>query len=195
MLTAKSYRGVLRKPLLIPVGLYEVCRHTFYDYPKTVFTSVTDKKMYEPLKLVLEKRLSHSIAISEVVGAVGTFTAITICKRYMGQYGVSDYISSVVGDPVGNYVFAVGSFLLSYIGLSKSAEGYSARQAFEDGLRMVRNFVPTALAIYIGEAPLIAGLIKAGFSADIAAPMVYLLDISITTGLSKKIGEKEITIR
>jgi len=179
-----AYGQLVRHPKRIPLGVYHVLKDTFYELPKQIITH-----QEEPDKTkALETKVSQALAISEVVGIGGTFAGVNLFK----QLGADDYTATIVGGIAGNYLSAVVSFLGSYLGLSRSVRDYSLGEATIDCLKMARNVLPTAIAVYASEAPLQAGLLALGLSPNAATTINTILGTALFTGAAKSVSDQEL---
>lgn len=180
----RAYGELLSHPQRIPLGVYHVLKDTFYELPKQLITGKENPNRAE----ALETKISQALAISEVVGTGGTFAGVNLFK----WLGADDYTATIVGGISINYLSAVLSFLGSYIGLSRRLPGYSSREALIDGLKMVRNCLPAALAIYASGSPLQAGLLALGLGPNATTAINVAIGTALFTGAAKDVSDQEL---
>lgn len=184
--TGRSYKAIAKHPLLIPKGCYETLKDTFYELPRSLLRSDEGKTDQQKL----DEKLSQALSISEVIGVPGTYAGIFAAKLL----GADDYTAGLVGGTLGNYVTAAGSFIATYLTLSRKVEGYSKKQAIKDSLKMVRNVLPVAAAVYATQGPAYSLEIALGLSPNAAATINYGLFSGIFTGTAKQVSKQEIIV-
>ena len=176
----KLYGNVLRRPGLIIRGCAEVVGDLI-AIPLKLVHLLAAKKSERELPAQLKESASLSLAISEVAAVPGTFAGIALVNALTEN----PYLAGSVGAIAGSYVAAVLSYVLSYMALSRKGQGYSLEQSVKDGFRVIRDCVPASAAIYAINSPSILGLMKLGFTENIAALIVTIWGTILFSGIAK----------
>ena len=176
--TGKLYFDVIKNPSLLAKGAYQVVRDIVYELPKSL---ISNKFKKEDLEKRLNENASQALTLSEVATIPGTFIGVYLLKIL----GADDYTASVIGGDVGNYVSGALSYLLAYTLLTRRNKGYSVKEAFVDSCRVAKDCFPAAMALYLGDAPTISGLLAAGLPRNLAVGLNLALGMIIFTGVVK----------
>ena len=183
----RLYLDVARNPSLLAKGMYYVAKDIVYELPKSLIQKPKD----QDLKTRLDQSASQALTLSEAVTVPGTYAGVELFKFF----GADDYTASVVGGAVGNYVSGATSYMLSYFTLTRGNDRYSMRQAFIDGCRVVKDCLPTALALYATEAPIISGMLAAGIPRNMAVGINLAGVMALFTGVAKYSASRNLAQR
>jgi len=185
--TGRIYLEVAKRPYLLGVGFYNVCKDILYELPK----SFIQKAETEDIEKRLKENASQALTLSELVTIPGTYAGIGLFKAL----GSDDYSASVIGGAIGNYISGALSYLGFYTLLTRGSKGYSIRSSFTDGYKVVKDCFPAALTLYFADAPLISGMIAAGLNRNLAVGTMLLVDMTIFMGLVKYSSSQKIDAR
>lgn len=175
--TSKLYFTVIKQPSLLAKGLYHVVRDIGYELPRSLIYNTRRKSLEERLHM----NASQALALSEAVTIPGTYLGVTLFKLF----GTDDYTASIIGGSIGNYISGAVSCILSYVFLTRGDERYPLKKAAIDSGKIIKDCFPTALALYISEAPIISGLLAAGLSRNMAVGLNLVTGMAIFTGVAK----------
>jgi hypothetical protein len=87
--TARIYRDILRNPLLLLYGTYQVFRDIFYELPRSIFF----KKIHKDLETHLDESASQALTISEMMTIPGNYIGFLAGKMFVENV----YIASIIG--------------------------------------------------------------------------------------------------
>jgi len=143
----------------------------------------------------LEERLgekaSEALALSEVITIPGTYAGMGVAKLL----GADNYTAAVIGGAVGNYIAGVLSYTAGYIALTRRERGYSVKKAFIDSIKVGKDCFPTALALYLAEAPIISGLLALGMPRNQAVGLNLVLGMTAFLGVAKYSASQNIKLK
>lgn len=183
--TGKLYLDVIKKPSLLANGMYQVVKDIVYELPKSL---VQNKYGHEDLEKRLNNNASQALALSEAVSVPGTYMGAAL----FNMYGADDYTASVIGGSIGNYFSAALSFIFAYAILTRGDKRYSIKDSFIDCSKVVKDCFPTAMALYLSEAPIISGLLAAGMPRNLAIGLNLASGMAIFTGVAKYSASQNI---
>lgn len=186
--TARLYRDILRQPMLLLYGTYQVIRDICYELPR----SFIYKRIHKDLETHLDESASQALTISEIITIPGNYVWFVVGKLFANNV----YIASIVGANLGDYFSGVFSYAIAYMLLTRGhGHAYSPKKALIDNLEVIKDCLPASLVLYVSEAPLIAGLIALGFSAHFAIAVNLVIAIVIFMGVAKYSATKHIEKR
>ena len=180
----KANLALIKDPLLLPKGMVKVWKDCFYEPVRAVITK--DNNVDED---PLGKKLSQALALGEVAEIPGSIFMVYVFK----YFGADDYTAGVVGGTLGDYIFSVSTFVLSYISLTRSVESYSVKDAFKQTLKTIRNVLPAAAGIYSVEGPFVAALTWRGVGPTVANVAKYAFFMSLLAGAGRQVSGDNIT--
>jgi hypothetical protein len=175
--TGKLYLEVAKRPYLLAIGSYNVVKDILYELPKSMLA----KDSSESLEARLNKKASQALALSEILTVPGTYAGLALFKRL----GADDYTASVIGGAAGNYAAGALSYIAAYAAMTFNKKGYSLKNSLKDALNVVKDCLPTAIALYVSEAPVVSGLIALGLGSNLAVGLNLALGMAIFTGVAK----------
>ncbi|MFH0834148.1 MAG: hypothetical protein V2A63_02030 [Patescibacteria group bacterium] len=181
---------ILKNPKLIRDGFMEVIK----DYFNLIRSLSVKGNRTLNEEEVLGAKVSQSLGISELVSFPGTILGIEALSVFdiQAMTGISQEVINTVGAIAGNYLSAVISFLLSYLLLTAKQKNYGLKKSWKDGLRVVKDCVPAAAALYTFNAPLMTALQAIGLSGELASGLVTIFGIIIFMGVAKVSASKRI---
>lgn len=175
--TLKIYYRIFKNPALLIFGFFRLNRDIFYEFPKSLLRI----KEIKSDKQKLGEIASKAIGISEIFAVIGTYLGVIL----FSLLGSNDYIASVIGGSLGNYLAGIISLVLAYIILARKIKGHSLTNSLKSGLRVIKDCFPAVLVLYLFDAPLLGLLLFIGLSKNVAVTVSIIIGLVIFVGVAK----------